>query len=276
VDAPENNKECITKALTINCRHNTEVTSASELSLPAGTYVAEIESCCCGDLFAYPGQPGSIGYGARIAIEYGNKVISNPNLGAPQNKLEAQNLYQGQAMSFVHAGGKIRAWSLIPSINAADDSEIVVEIRSKECQEALIGAVEKSAEYAVACDMPADRVLFYERAWQLNNCCGTYLRAGGGGWIIMQISAGTDASCGGGESEQHDCIAEALQHNFYPALAFPSNDGVSFLGKPTGMQRFVRNESFEELIVDKIKQNKTIRSVGKLSTHLEGILFPVE
>lgn len=272
-------EDCVTRNIAINCRHNTSESNAAEIELPAGSYTVEIKGCCCGDLFAFPGQPNSIGYSVRIAVEYlsGNaKVIMNPSLGVPHNRLEAQNLYVGQAMSFNHSGGKVKVWSLIPATNAADDGEIAIEIRNKGCVEEPLQYIEKSAQFTVACDMSAERVLFYERAWQSRNCCGAFLKVGGGGWVIMQISAGTDKSCGGGESEQHDCIAEALQHNFYPALAFPSNDGISFLGKPSGMQRFAHNQGFEAMVVDRIRNKNTIQLVGNFVDNLEGILFPVE
>jgi hypothetical protein len=119
-----------------------------QLSLPAGTYVAEILDCCADmntSRHIWKGT-AAIEYNTtqEVTAAHGTETPSPtftaratamfPDLGAFNNNADARTKYLGSTISFTHLGGQIRAWVVdpdnIPSNNAGS---ITVCIKSIQC-----------------------------------------------------------------------------------------------------------------------------------------------
>lgn len=264
----------------LNCGLNYSELTAILVDLPADEYVAVISDCCCA------GGDGS--YQGRVSIKYesstGEQILSTPDYGNYDTTDAAEKIYLGGSFCFLHKGGVIKIWVITPLVSAGS---ITVSIYRKVCLEKspptefttdISSIPETPFAGFTNCDMNLDQVDFYECGWLAGGCCGVWLKAGGTMWIIVKRSIGDDASCGGGENPETDCIAKGLLGGFHPAIAFPTSDGTSFLGKPTpgNYMRFIRDVDLEAQIVQQLRAGgpDIYKIVGDPLTNFEGIIFP--
>ena len=264
----------------IDCRFRDRETNALIVNLPPGTFVMTVTDCCCF---------GNEGFHGKIIARYnaiGGDVVTltNPDVGSFPDDVEASNNYLGNSFGFQHIGGDVKIW--IPQSNRQGIME--VEIQKQECFD-LVGpdintsmtapedAVESDPSFTgefVPCDMSLEHLNFYEVGWKSKACCGAFLEAGGTKWIVVFRSLGADSSCGGGESEDTDCIRHGLNIGVHPAIAFPTLDGKLFLGKPTSFQRFFRDINLEATILGNIIAGDVFESVNNPGDVIKAIIFP--
>ena len=262
----------------INCSVNNNESSAVSGELAAGNYVAEISDCCC-----FGGNPLKPGFTGVMFMKHqsagGEQLLSNIDLGSPNDELVARNLYLGNSFGFAHVGGVVKAW--LPE--TAQSGKLKLSIRRKICFETdlfpgtgtNLEVQDEPATFST-CDMSTDQILFYEIGWKTGACCGFSVDLDGLKFIIVQRSIGTDTTCGGGESEASDCIKKATMHGFYPAIAFPTINGQDFIGKPTsGFQRMFRDVALETTILQELVRGAALIVVGD-PTNIKSILFPLD
>lgn len=267
--------------IDLDCELNYSELTAILSDLPLDEYVAVITDCCCTEL--------NTGYQGRISIKYmssgGEQILSTPDYGVFNTADAAEKMYLGSSFCFIHEGGTIKIWAITqPSCSGA----VTVSIYRKVCLEQQTPAVTDGSDATsppeiefpgfTHCDMNLDQVDFYECGWLAEGCCGVWLKAGGTQWIIIKRSIGDDASCGGGENENTECIAKGLLGGFHPAIAFPTGDGSYFLGKPTpgNYIRFTRDVDLEAQIMAQLRAGgpDIYKIVGDPLTNFEGIIFP--
>lgn len=127
-----------------------------QLSLPAGSYVAEIIDCCVDTNNARHLWKGTAaiefntinevtGGGGTVApdSEFTTRsTVMFPDLGTFNNNADARVKYLGSSISFTHQGGQIRSWIVDPdSIPSNNDGQITICIRPLQCVENLTGSV---------------------------------------------------------------------------------------------------------------------------------------
>lgn len=127
-----------------------------QLSLPPGTYVAEILDCCIDmtstrhlwkgtaaiefntidDVTAAGGTVGPDPNFTRRA------TVMFPDLGTFNNNADARTKYLGSSISFTHLGGQIRAWVVDPDgIPSNNDGDLTICIKSIQCIQDQTGSV---------------------------------------------------------------------------------------------------------------------------------------
>jgi hypothetical protein len=265
------------------CNLNYSELTAILVDLPSGEYVAVMSDCCC----AVPND-GVTGYQGRIALKYRSMdaelVLSTPDFGTFDNADSAEKMYLGGSFCFIHNGGVIKIWVITP---LASSGLITISIYRKICLDNSYltptgsDATSPPIDFIgfTNCHMNSEQVDFYECGWLAGGCCGVWLKAGGTMWIIIKRSAGDDASCGGGENTNTDCIAKGLAGGFYPAIAFPTSDGSYFLGKPTpgNYMTFTRDQELESQIMTQLRAGgpDIYKVIGDPLTYFEGIIFPI-
>lgn len=125
------------------------------------------------------------------------------------------------------------------------------------------------------CQMHYKQVQWYERGWRIGACCGALIDIGGIQYIVVKRSIGVDISCGGGESITTPCIAQYIDTDGHPAIAWPTIDGEEFLGLPTsGFVSFVKDESLSSTILTAISNGQATRTKGNPAVNIPFILFP--
>jgi hypothetical protein len=125
------------------------------------------------------------------------------------------------------------------------------------------------------CQMHYKQVQWYERGWRINACCGALVSVGGIQYIVVKRSLGVDTSCGGGESITTPCIAQYIDTDGHPAIAWPTVDGEEFLGLPTsGFVNFVKDDSLSTSILSAINSGQATRTKGNPGANIPFILFP--
>jgi hypothetical protein len=259
--------------VTLHCGINTDINYVS-VDLEAEDYVAQISNCCC---------KFTDGYSGTIALKYlslnGVQTLYSPDLGKYSTDAIAQKNYISTSLGFSHLGGPVQIWL---TGDSEQSGEVTVTIQRKACLEQCLpvpatGSTLEAHPFDVFtyCDMPSEQLDFYECGWNTGACCGACVDIGGTHWLVILRSLGADASCGGGESAQTECIREAQEAGFYPAIAFPSADCEHFLGKPTsGFQRFMRDMDLESQILAKIQTGDVLKLIGDPLSNIGGILFP--
>ena len=265
----------------LSCRYRDRETNALKIELDAGEYVLTVSNCCC---------LTADGYSGRVAMKYAGpegeelKLIS-PDLGSGAVEGSVSSMYVGTSFAFNHRGGDVKVW--VPK--SSRDGVIGIEIQYRSCLDDVssvgtTGAVEDDEEYQRViegepfyCDMTSEHINFYEASWIGRACCGAVVEAGGNKWIVVKKSVGTDISCGGGEYADSDCIMKGLSQGVHPAIAFPTVDGKTFIGKPTsGYQRLYRDINLEYLIITSIKSDNMISSVNNPNDSIVAIVFPYD
>ena len=277
---------CAVPALDVdvNCRLNTNRNNAVITTLDVGEYVAEVTDCCCDSLFSEGEGEILSGITGTIALEYqsvaGTTVLYNPDMGSFNDLNQALNAYIGNTIIFSHRGGEVRIWTTARNAGG-NGGTMRVSIEKKECvdvppPEPVPPDTVPEADHFETCVMSLDQINFYEAGWKSKACCGAYVEAGGVRWLVVKRSIGTDTSCGGGENADSDCIKQGAQFGFHPALAFPTQDGKHFFGKPTGgVQVLFRDPDLETEIINKILAEDLLEEVGQ-TIDFNAILFPYE
>ena len=272
--------------LDLNCGININQGAAVTAELPLGDYVAIISNCCCTGLF--PTEEGILtGNSGAVALQYqtdnGPVIIHNPDLGSFNDLNQALALYLGNSLMFHHVGGEISIWTTVRNAGG-NGGEVKVSITELQCMNLPVPTpvppppgppIPPSPETFDHCGMTLDQLLFYEGGWKAGACCGVLVMAGGIEWIVVQRSIGTDTTCGGGESINSDCISQGKKFGFYPAIAYPTIDGIHFFGKPTGGVQIFREDSvLQQEILFAIAHGAVIKTKGHPKFTV--ILFPHE
>lgn len=260
----------------IDCKYRDKEPNALIVELEPNNYVVTISDCCC---------LGGNGYEGRIALKHrgvdGEQVLTNPRLGDFSDEADAREYYVGNSFSFQHMGGELKIW--VPETNM-QSGVMEIEIQTADCfdVEEVIGTAVTASDDEVfgefqPCDMSLDQIMFYQFGWKAKACCGAHVEVGGIEWLVIKRSFGDDTTCGGGESPTTDCMREGIRTGIHPAIAYPTADGVHFLGKPTGgFQRFFREVNLESTIIAKIKAGESIATVNNPENNIESIIFPYE
>jgi hypothetical protein len=279
----EEESTCVSPVVStsLSCRYRDKEINALKIELAAGEYVLTVSNCCC---------LTADGYSGRVAMKYVGsdgeelKLIS-PDLGVGVTEDAASSVYVGTSFAFNHRGGDVKIW--VPK--SASDGIIGIEIQYRSCLDdtslvGTTGAEEDEEEYQRViegepfyCDMTSEHINFYEASWIGGACCGAVVEAGGNKWIVVKKSIGTDITCGGGEYEDSDCIMKGLSQGVHPAIAFPTVDGKTFIGKPTsGYQRLYRDIDLEYLVITKIQSDGAISSVNNPKANINAVVFPYD
>lgn len=131
------------------------------------------------------------------------------------------------------------------------------------------------------CMMYYKQVEWYERGWRIGACCGAFLEIDGQQWIVVKRSIGIDTTCGGGESENTECIRQFIESGRgHPAIAWPSVDGEEFIGRPhSGFAKFTLDPGLSDQIIEAISnhQYRALRgnlTPGNVAETIPFILFP--
>lgn len=124
-----------------------------QLSLPPGTYVAQIVDCCAD-------MDGRNTWKGTVALEFNKtkevtgadgslttdplfterETVFFPDMGTFNDNASARLAYLGQTVEFTHLGGQIRSWVVDPSVDPSDNAgQISVCIRAIECLEGGTG-----------------------------------------------------------------------------------------------------------------------------------------
>ena len=272
------------EVLNIDCSKNNNTTNALAVELDSGDYTVEITNCCC---------KNANGYTGAITIQYnnnGNQVnafIASVDGSSFKTQQQAEAYYLGASVAFHHEGGTILIFcpcaSLDPFQSCASGSLQAV-IRETDCVQQVINCASTPVLTDITnlpigdftCDMNLEQILWYEAGWRTGACCGAYVNIGGTGWIVVKRSLGNDITCGGGESVNTPCIGAALKVGFHPAIAFPTINGEEFIGKPTSMQKLMRNMDLESAIMAKISDGTANKIKGDPINNFQGILFPAD
>jgi len=115
------------------------------------------------------------------------------------------------------------------------------------------------------CLMPYTQVEWYERGWRTDASCGAWVELDGQKWLVVKRSIGIDHTCGGGESEDTECIRVFLKRLGHPAIAWPSLDGDEFFGRPTsGNTTFLFDKDISGKLMQKIRNGDVLDSKGDL------------
>ena len=132
-----------------------------------------------------------------------------------------------------------------------------------------------------SCLMHYKQVIWYNRGWRINACCGARVDIDGTKWIVVKRSIGIDTTCGGGESESTQCINQFVERGEgHPAIAWPTIDGDEFAGIPlSGYARFVRDTSFsnqikEKLVTGLVEEFRGNLTAANAADKIPFILFP--
>lgn len=273
---------------------NSAISSAKQLELPRGEYVATIKQAT-----AQVNNMHRSNVKIRHIINGERKVTQFLDKGAFSSLIEAQSAYEGLSISFKHDGGLIEAF--LPSIQPRQSSgqiQILITKRSdidetpikskpskpekkprrekrKESKESVTAA---SAEQ---CQMSVSHLAWYENGWITGRCCGLVVNVAGQDYIIVKRSIGTEDNCGGGESLETPCISRFNSSSGHPAFAWPTFDGRTFAPIPsTGFVTFQYDKALNELVANKIAKAEYNSGVGNpngvrhLSYQLMTILFP--
>ena len=217
----------------------------------------------------------------------GNGLVKNCYFAT---EAEAIASYKGNSTLIAHGGGMMHFWSGMGD-KCCVNGHIQITLRDADCMNPQPGSVgvECATEPAFAtditgvpdsenyfCDINLEQILWYEYGWRTGACCGVLLEAGGTTWIVVKRSIADDVTCGGGESLNTPCIKGAYELGFHPAFAFPTIDGQVFLGKPTTVQRVIRDIDLEGEIISKLSKGLYIEIKGDPLHNFEGILFPYD
>lgn len=227
--------------------------------------------------------------------------------------LDAKSAYEGLGLSFHHDGGMIWVWlpSLAPQ-NTSGAVEVMIQPvaapqelptfvapperpKPVAVEEALpvpspVAAPEEPKEAApepapvdegLDCRMSVSHLAWYERGWESGNCCGLVINVLGQDYIVVKRSIGSEAGCGGGESESEPCVAKFLPTKGHPAFAWPTFDGKTFVPLPAGdFVNFHFDEKLNDLVAQKIAEGEFDDGKGNppgvrhLTYQLMTVLFP--
>ena len=261
--------DCNQNVYYIENPSQTNPQKAASFELDAGSYVAELSNCCClykgglfkGKVFLKYNRFKNLPSGITISpIE----VLSNADFGEFLSEEEAFANYVGTSIAFGHAGGEVAIWvdTIVKQNNTSEKpvGKLKVRIQHKECYdfnsniaEATGTEVEPVNVEDFNCDLPLSMIDQYEYQWRQNNICGFVVENSGSYWMILLRSIGNDPSCGGGESILSPCIEDAKRvFDAYPAISFPTLDGLTIAGKPTTVQRMLRDPSLSDLLISKL------------------------
>lgn len=126
---------------TVDPRSGSIVNQAVTAYLPAGSYVAQITSCCANFNQSVVGnkysgraailyrQDKSIGSGADERSSVSEQVVAFPDFGTFATESAAKNAYQNVTLSFEHAGGDVTVWLVDPDgFTENNDGKVIVNI----------------------------------------------------------------------------------------------------------------------------------------------------
>jgi len=209
----------------------------------------------------------------------------------------AKKEFLGKMLTFSHVGTSVNVWSGIrtegESIAKPGVADGWVQVTFREAIKVQTPSQDPNYECATVpslpsdltgnpqvdvfyCDMSSESVNWYETGWRTGACCGAHLNAGGVDWIVVKRSIADDIICGGGESLNTPCIKEAIENGFHPSVAFPTSNGLEFLGKPTSVQRLFRDLDLESEIMSKIRSGTVYSIKGDPVNNFEGVIFPYD
>lgn len=266
---------------TLKCGVNNSMKSIA-VDLPIGRYILEASTCCCLDkssnVWTLPVVVNYESLEGRKSLDY--RSFSQ---GPYADENLAFNDFVGSTIQFEHQGGTIYLW--VDGNNFSGNSDIVILFRDADCVDAsdacasgpvfpINPASNPSSPDVFTCSIDAQTVQWYEAGWRTGACCGAWVTAGGQDWIVVKRSIGADPICGGGEHVTEPCIAAGLAVNIHPCIAFPTYNGMEFLGAPTSSQDMIRDVNLETEIMNKIFNDQVHKIVGDPKCSFEAILFP--
>lgn len=126
-----------------------------------------------------------------------------------------------------------------------------------------------------SCLMEASQLDWYIRGLRIEACCAAIVTYAGAPWAVIKRSIGPDGTCGGGESENSDCVKKFLAARGHPSIAWPvimpSREGI---GLPTsGFVEFVEDKVLEQAFLTLIRSGSVLYQHGELDEH-QVIIFP--
>lgn len=191
---------------------------AATIELAPGRYSVQIDDCCI--------QHGPE-YVANVHLVYngknGRQDIQFVKPGRYTSLPMARAAYLGLTVEIDHQGGSVSAYLASSLIQQTDG---VIRLLFNNIDEALV-----SAEFS--CTASRTKLTEYELAWTAGNCCGLVTRLAGQDYIVVKRSP----ACGGNESDSFDCVVKFAKNGSFPALAWPTLDGRTFVQLPN--ERFL-------------------------------------
>lgn len=198
---------------------------AATIDLPVGRYVVEIVDCCIksgqeyiGDLhiiYAQADQP---------------QTVQFVRPGYFSSHTIAKRAYVGLTLEINHSGGPVQSY-LASSLLHETSGVVTIRFTRKE-QPPTFLTPNDQVDF-LTCTVTATKLADYERAWISGQCCGLVLRLAGQDYIVVRRSVVGDIGCGGQEDHDFDCLAKFRPINIYPALAWPTFDGQTFVKIPS-------------------------------------------
>jgi hypothetical protein len=296
--------------VNIDTAQNYNSLTAVTVPLPPGKYYAELTKCCSSYSCVNIANEPSNYYQGRFQLNYlhqnksGSSELMTADNGLVHEAQEytencfylldcATSYWLGTMVAFEHVGTEIQLWVPPPIVEHCSKTgsgwlQIVIREATTmltpltNCSTVpplptdITGVSNPDNPDVFNCDMSAECVNWYETGWRTGACCGAHLSAGGVDWIVVKRSIADDIICGGGESLNTPCIKEALEFGFHPSVAFPTSNGLEFLGKPTSSQRLFRDINLETEIMSKIRSGSVYSIKGDPAHNFEAILFPYD
>lgn len=266
---------------------NAGVSNGVILELDAGSYTVVLEKVVA--------QINGMHY-APIAVQYVNnnrtKIVKFLDKGRFPSLLDGRAAYEGLSTSFTHDGGVVRFYyNMMPTPSTSGEIVISVALSSGESASVQLEpitqpqkAVEKQVVTSdpISCRMTINKLSWYQRGWETNNCCGCVVNVGGQDYIIVKRSLGEERNCGGGESLSTPCIAKFIDDYGHPSIAWPTLDGRTFAPLPdTDSVLFKYDQTINDLVSNKISSGEIMLNKGNpsgtrhLSYQLMTVIFPV-
>lgn len=278
------NEAVDTATVTVDPSLNSSALTGVQVPLKAGDYTVVIDS-----LTAQVDQE----HRGNVKIQHvkndGHKTVQFLDRGSFASLKQAQEAYHGLSLSFRHDGGLASFWlpsdqpqlssgSILMAIMPASDvpPQEMIPVPVIEPDEVIEKNVAPSG-----CEMALSRLAWYQRSWDMGNCCGLVVNVMGQDYIIVKRSIGNDLGCGGGESEDSPCVKEFMKTVGHPAFAWPTFDGRKFAPLPNKESvAFHFDEQLNQLVTDKITAGDFTNGKGSpagirhLSYQLTVVLFP--
>jgi hypothetical protein len=256
------------------------IKTAASIELPRGKYTAIIDQTDVRIAGKY-GMPLKIQYvdkGTKKTIQFLDK-------GRFDTLTDAKSAYQGLSLSLDHDGGMVYLYyPIVPTSDVSGNSIVKIEpTMSLEKQIVNIGKqdVVSNLLKTFSCFMSSQHLRWYRDSWDRGECCGVVVNISGQDYIIFKKGIEEDEACGGGESHNTPCMSAAFEtFGQYPAFAWPTFDGTSFLEVSEENVKFMYNESINDMVLHKINNGDYDNPKGRPSGHrhlvhqLSLILFP--
>lgn len=254
---------------------------ALTFDLPAGSYVATIMQCCLNY-----NDYGSTGvYNIKFigsVLDNGNQTqLTYQTLDRGTAPVEtADQLYVGDSLTFTQAAdGQVSIWAE-SYISSSIDGELIVCIQPTSCFANCAPSSLAAAKIVdPTCTMAASHLEFYERGWNIGECCGAYINVHGTGFLVVYRSIGIDMSCGGGESLTTPCIAKFNNEiGRHVAVAWPTTDGQTFFGLPRDSSStvdMVYDKSLSQAIIDIISSGSLYKKIGMPEKSITDVIVPI-